>query len=176
MMTDPIADMLTRIRNGARIELPAVDMPSTKMKRHVAQVLKDEGFIIDYQVGMMATLSAILVWIASYDRNFLLAPGPLKSLLTWTGTRSYALYLWHIPAFFATREIWFRLAPDGTVFDASWTITFIATAGVLLPAIAELNYRLIEMPLRQRGAAAASGWYQRHIRQTPATSTVASAV
>lgn len=54
MMTDPVADMLTRIRNGARIELPAVDMPSTKLKRHIAQVLKDEGFIIDFQVGKYA--------------------------------------------------------------------------------------------------------------------------
>ena len=54
MMTDPIADMLTRIRNGNRIESPAVDMPSTLMKQHVAQVLKDEGFIIDYHVGSMA--------------------------------------------------------------------------------------------------------------------------
>jgi small subunit ribosomal protein S8 len=51
MMTDPIADMLTRIRNGNRIELPAVDMPSTKIKTHIAQVLKDEGFILDFQVG-----------------------------------------------------------------------------------------------------------------------------
>ncbi len=54
MMTDPIADMLTRIRNGNRIESPAVDMPSTLMKEHIAQVLKDEGFIIDYRVGSMA--------------------------------------------------------------------------------------------------------------------------
>jgi small subunit ribosomal protein S8 len=52
-MTDPIADMLTRIRNGNRIESPAVDMPSTHMKEHVAQVLKDEGFILDYHVGSM---------------------------------------------------------------------------------------------------------------------------
>ncbi len=53
MMTDPIADMLTRMRNGNRIETPAVDMPSTFMKQHVAQVLKDEGFILDYQVGSL---------------------------------------------------------------------------------------------------------------------------
>jgi small subunit ribosomal protein S8 len=53
MMTDPIADMLTRIRNANRIESPAVDMPSTHMKEHVAQVLKDEGFILDYQVGAL---------------------------------------------------------------------------------------------------------------------------
>jgi small subunit ribosomal protein S8 len=51
MMTDPVADMLTRIRNANRIERPAVDMPATTLKRNIAQVLKDEGFILDYQVG-----------------------------------------------------------------------------------------------------------------------------
>jgi small subunit ribosomal protein S8 len=51
MMTDPIADMLTRIRNGERIELPAVDMPGTHVKESIAQVLKEEGFILDFQVG-----------------------------------------------------------------------------------------------------------------------------
>ncbi|MFQ3592056.1 MAG: 30S ribosomal protein S8 [Gemmataceae bacterium] len=51
MMTDPIADMLTRIRNANAIERPAVDMPATKLKAAIAQVLKQEGFILDYQVG-----------------------------------------------------------------------------------------------------------------------------
>jgi len=50
MMTDPIADMLTRVRNANRIERPAVDMPVSRLKIAVAQVLKDEGFILDYQV------------------------------------------------------------------------------------------------------------------------------
>ncbi len=54
MMTDPIADMLTRVRNANRIEAPAVDMPATTMKQRLAQVLKDEGFILDYQVGSFA--------------------------------------------------------------------------------------------------------------------------
>src|SRR4051812_41758630 len=53
MMTDAIADMLTRIRNANRIEAPAVDMPSTKVKVTIAQVLKDEGFILDFQVGKL---------------------------------------------------------------------------------------------------------------------------
>jgi small subunit ribosomal protein S8 len=55
MMTDPLADMLTRIRNANRIERPAVEMPATKLKAAVAQVLKDEGFILDYQVGKHGT-------------------------------------------------------------------------------------------------------------------------
>src|SRR6516162_7047321 len=53
MMTDPLADMLTRVRNANRIERPAVDMPATKLKMAVAHVLKDEGFILDYQIGLM---------------------------------------------------------------------------------------------------------------------------
>lgn len=53
MMTDSLADMLTRIRNANRIERPAVDIPATKLKIAVAQVLKDEGFILDYHVGRM---------------------------------------------------------------------------------------------------------------------------
>lgn len=48
MMTDPIADMLTRIRNAARIEKPTVEMPLSKMRVGIAQVLKDEGFIWDF--------------------------------------------------------------------------------------------------------------------------------
>lgn len=53
MMTDPLADMLTRIRNASRIERPLVDIPASALKVAVAQVLKDEGFIHDYQVGRM---------------------------------------------------------------------------------------------------------------------------
>ena len=52
MMTDSVADMLTRIRNANRIERPAVDMPASRLKINIAQVLKDEGFVYDYQVGL----------------------------------------------------------------------------------------------------------------------------
>jgi small subunit ribosomal protein S8 len=48
MMTDPIADMLTRIRNAVRIEKPHVDMPHSIEKRGIAQALKDEGYIWDF--------------------------------------------------------------------------------------------------------------------------------
>jgi small subunit ribosomal protein S8 len=49
MMTDPIADMLTRIRNAIRVERPTVDMPSSKVKRGLAEVLKREGYIWDWK-------------------------------------------------------------------------------------------------------------------------------
>jgi small subunit ribosomal protein S8 len=49
-MTDPIADMLTRIRNGKMAKLQKVDVPSSNMKVSVANVLKSEGFIKNYKV------------------------------------------------------------------------------------------------------------------------------
>jgi small subunit ribosomal protein S8 len=49
MMTDPIADMLTRIRNAVRVERPNVDMPTSKVKRGLAEVLKREGYIWDWK-------------------------------------------------------------------------------------------------------------------------------
>jgi small subunit ribosomal protein S8 len=48
MMTDPIADMLTCIRNAVRIERPRVAMPLSKVKRGLAEVLKREGYIWDW--------------------------------------------------------------------------------------------------------------------------------
>jgi small subunit ribosomal protein S8 len=52
MMTDPIADMLTRIRNASAIERPAVEMPATKLKVAVAKVLVEEGFVLGYRTGL----------------------------------------------------------------------------------------------------------------------------
>lgn len=49
MMTDPIADMLTRIRNAVRVEKPIVEMPLSKVKRGLAEVLKREGYIWDWE-------------------------------------------------------------------------------------------------------------------------------
>lgn len=49
-MSDPIADMLTRIRNGQRINSEKVVMPSSTSKIAIAKVLKDEGFVSDYSV------------------------------------------------------------------------------------------------------------------------------
>ena len=49
-MSDPIADMLTRIRNAQSVDKASVSMPSSKLKVAIAQVLKDEGYIDDFAV------------------------------------------------------------------------------------------------------------------------------
>ncbi|MDD6302359.1 MAG: 30S ribosomal protein S8 [Bacillales bacterium] len=50
VMTDPIADMLTRIRNANALRKEKVSMPSSTMKVNIAKILKEEGFIVDYVV------------------------------------------------------------------------------------------------------------------------------
>ena len=50
MITDPIADMLTRIRNGLVAKHDSVQMPSSKMKKAIAEILTEEGYINGYEV------------------------------------------------------------------------------------------------------------------------------
>ena len=50
MTTDPIADLLTRIRNGAKAKHARVDMPSSKLKTEIARILKDEGYVANFKV------------------------------------------------------------------------------------------------------------------------------
>jgi small subunit ribosomal protein S8 len=49
VLTDPIADMLTRIRNGGRARLARVSMPESRMKREIARVLQENGFVKGFQ-------------------------------------------------------------------------------------------------------------------------------
>lgn len=48
-MTDPIGDMLTRIRNGVRARAPKVDVPASRLKTEIAKILKDEGYIANFK-------------------------------------------------------------------------------------------------------------------------------
>ncbi len=50
MTTDPIADLLTRIRNATRAKHPRVDLPSSKLKLEIARILKEEGYLANYKV------------------------------------------------------------------------------------------------------------------------------
>ena len=51
MVTDPIADMLTRIRNANQMRDKEVEVPASKMKEEIARILKEEGFIVDYKIN-----------------------------------------------------------------------------------------------------------------------------
>jgi len=65
-MSDPIADMLTRIRNAQSVEKPVVSMPSSKLKVAIAQVLKDEGYIDAFAVKTEGVKSELEISLKYY--------------------------------------------------------------------------------------------------------------
>ena len=65
MMTDPLADMLTRIRNGARANHPKVDIPASKTKANLCKVLKEEGFIRSFK--LVAADNRLVIRVALKD-------------------------------------------------------------------------------------------------------------
>ena len=70
-MTDPIADMLTRIRNANQNRAKTVTMPSSKMKEQIAKILKDEGYITDFSIDkkdVQNTLTLTLKYAENKER------------------------------------------------------------------------------------------------------------
>lgn len=68
-ITDPIADMLTRIRNATMVRHDSVLVPSSRMKLAISKILKDEGFINDYEVVRGRPQRMIRIRLKYRDRN-----------------------------------------------------------------------------------------------------------
>ena len=69
MMTDPIADMLTRIRNASKAKLEKVDIPSSKLKLEIAKILKDEGYIKNLKMVKDRRQGVIRVYLKYTDEE-----------------------------------------------------------------------------------------------------------
>jgi small subunit ribosomal protein S8 len=67
-MSDPIADMITRVRNGVRGRLPRVDIPNSKLKVEIARILKNEGYISNFKVDANNHQGRLRVFL-KYGRN-----------------------------------------------------------------------------------------------------------
>jgi small subunit ribosomal protein S8 len=66
-MTDPIADLLTRIRNGQTARKSEVSMASSKLKTAIAQVLKDEGYVADYRLESNGAKQTLTIGLKYYE-------------------------------------------------------------------------------------------------------------
>jgi small subunit ribosomal protein S8 len=66
-MTDPVADMLTRIRNGIQARHERVEIPASKLKVEIARILKDEGFISNFKVVEAEIQSVLRVYLKYAD-------------------------------------------------------------------------------------------------------------
>ena len=68
MMTDPVADMLTRIRNANKALQETVPMPTSRMKEEIARLLKEEGYIKDYRVEKGESFDTLVIEL-KFGRN-----------------------------------------------------------------------------------------------------------
>jgi peptidoglycan/LPS O-acetylase OafA/YrhL len=100
--------------------------------------------------SLLGVVCCLLVYLASYDRGYLMAPGFFRRGLVWLGGRSYSLYLTHVVLFRVAIELWYRaIGNDVATADHIWPLTISAL--LLVFAASELNYRFVEQPLRRYG-------------------------
>ncbi|BAV94822.1 30S ribosomal protein S8 [Ichthyobacterium seriolicida] len=69
MLTDPIADYLTRIRNSALARNKVVEIPSTKIKRELTKILYDQGFILSYKFDDLGPAKSVIKIALKYDKT-----------------------------------------------------------------------------------------------------------
>jgi len=68
MTTDPISDMLTRIRNAIKARHPKVDVPASRLKTEIARILKEEGYILNYKMAEDGAKKTIRIYL-KYQAN-----------------------------------------------------------------------------------------------------------
>jgi peptidoglycan/LPS O-acetylase OafA/YrhL len=105
---------------------------------------------VPFFIGMVAIVSALIIWLCSYDRGYFIPSGVVRRCMVWVGERSFAIYLIHPFAYWATNIGMRTLYPD-TQFAGNYTLRFALSAILLTLVCAEFNYRFVEKPLRRRG-------------------------
>jgi peptidoglycan/LPS O-acetylase OafA/YrhL len=107
--------------------------------------------------GLVPFLSAFLVYAASFDKGYVVGNSFLRSWLATIGSRSFAIYLVHVPAYAMTRELFFRLHPPPMFPGLRTDLLYLVPGLALTFLFAELSFRLIERPARRRGRRLAQG-------------------
>ncbi len=114
MLTDPIADMLTRIRNGNLIKAEKVDIPASRMKLEIAKILKEEGFIRAYKILKDKKQGILRISLKYMDNNSVISG--LKRI-SKPGRRVYTGYQ-NVPEVMGGFGITILSTPKGIVTDS----------------------------------------------------------
>ena len=122
----------------------------------------NKNIIPPFMLAQLAALSgAFLVYFASFDENYLWQDGWLKQFGIWLGSRAYAMYLCHIPLFYLTREIAYRvLGPEVSLGPEHFWYLLLGSLTMIV-VLSELTYSLLEKPLRRKGMVIAIGMMER---------------
>lgn len=134
--------------------------------------------IVYFSTSITAIMAFILIWSASYDRNYILPDSVFKRVLIWIGARSYSLYVVHglagrLSWSVVTRIYGTNVDPAyGEVVNVDGRLKLFLLSCVISLIFAEANYRFIEVPLRKYGAKKASEYRQAHLRSRSPTSAM----
>ena len=114
MRSDPIADLLTRIRNASNAEHEKVDIPSSKLKVRIAELLKDEGFIKNFRVLEDAKQGTLRVYLKYGNANEKMISGLVR-----VSTPGRRVYVGHdeIPSILGGMGLVVLTTPRGVVTD-----------------------------------------------------------
>lgn len=114
MRSDPIADLLTRIRNASRAEHEKVDVPASKIKARVAEILKDEGFIKNYRVLEDNKQGTLRIYLKYGPGNEKIISGLVR--VSTPGRRMYVAHD-KIPSILAGMGVTIVSTPRGVLTD-----------------------------------------------------------
>lgn len=106
---------------------------------------------VSWSTGIVAIVSAILVWLASYNKGYLFGNGLIKTLAEIIGARSYTLYLTHIPAFYSAIELIHRYESYSGKSLGHNHYAYLIVAALVMVMFTELSHRLIEKPCHNYG-------------------------
>lgn len=106
---------------------------------------------IPIHTGLMALASAALVFVASFDKGYIMAPSWLRGGLKYVGSRSFAIYLLHLPVLGLVRSFWGMFIDPKEAQDDRYTLLYLIPALVGLWIVVELAYQIIENPARRFG-------------------------
>ncbi|MEY8174790.1 acyltransferase family protein [Burkholderia multivorans] len=117
--------------------------------------------------GITTVFCGMLVFVATFDRAYVMPSRFLRAIFMWIGSRSYAIYVVHGIAYFLVREIWFRVGPYAYDRGIEYRSVCFAAAVLLIVLFAEFNFRCIETPLRKIGKTLTEGGALRDTADRP---------
>ena len=111
----------------------------------------NSDLVVSIRYSVLPFVSAAIVWLASYDRGYIVSFGPAKRVFMWLGSRSFALYLVHVPVLLAVGAASSALSGPRRGSHLGMGHEAAIAAFAIMLALSDLTYRLVERPLRGYG-------------------------
>lgn len=117
----------------------------------VLAALPGLGFSINFVIPGACIVSSFLVIFAIFEEGMLIFYKPIGVILSYFGTRSYALYLLHFPIFALVHEGFCFVLKKGIITDKYLSLSYLTLAVMILLAVTEISHRYLEKPLTEKG-------------------------